>query len=409
MQAADELAERLDGLSVGGLPPADDAIAPRDDAQAALSPVPGVAGQSAYEGTLGTHADADARALAPGTSDQRKLFVGGLPQGATEELIDAVFAPHGSVEEVHLIKPNPSSESKRGCCFVTFTNPADADDAITALNGQVSEALGSTMPLLVRVADPPRSREEQRTRAAAHHLQRSHPSAALGVVPGYGMGYGWPPQQGAFGGGQSGQPFYLQQGPGAGQSAGPGAQYMGVFPGGYQFGMPQFAAQHGEWSEHADGDGNKYYYNTTSGVSQWEAPAHWPTQQTQQLPMIYPYAHPIPAGYFAQASGNGAAALAGLTGSPGSSSGKRGPKGANLAIFCIPNSYTDNELHEIARPYGDVVYAQVSRHRDSGLSRGYGFVSYDSVGEALAAIEGIHGMVVQVISPPHLPIPHFFI
>lgn len=124
-------------------------------------------------------------------------------------------------------------------------------------------------------------------------------------------------------------------------------------------------------------------------------------------------------------------------------SSKRGPKGANLAVFCIPNSYTDLDLHvsaavrrspttslaaappaakqqqqpcrappplspasaprrarpprpqEIARPYGNVVYAQVSRHRDTGLSRGYGFVSYESVPEAESAVEGIHGLVVQ--------------
>jgi hypothetical protein len=49
----------------------------------------------------------------------------------------------------------------------------------------------------------------------------------------------------------------------------------------------------------------------------------------------------------------------------------------------------------IARPYGNVVYSQVSRHRDTGLSRGYGFVSYETVEEADKAIAGIHGTVVQ--------------
>jgi len=176
-----------------------------------------------------------------------------------------------------------------------------------------------------------------------------------------------------------------------------------AFPSGYGFGMvPQFATQHGEWSEHTDGDGNKYYYNSQSGVSQWEPPPSWPAQQsTTQLnlsaaAMMYPYAQPMPTGYFVGPAANNGAVPGGGGGSgSGGSSGKRGPRGANLAVFCIPNAYTDVELHEIARPYGNVVYAQVSRHRDSGLSRGYGFVSFETVEEAEKAIGGIHGMVVQ--------------
>lgn len=201
---------------------------------------------------------------------------------------------------MHLIKPNPTSESKRGCCFVTFATAASAEEAIKALNGQVCEALGTAMPLLVRVADPPRSREEQRSRTAQQHAAQRMP-AQVGVLPGWpgALGYGWPgPQaQGAFAGAQGGQPFFLAPGGSPGAQAA-GAQYMGVFPGGYGFGMlPQFAqTQHGEWSEHADSEGNKYYYNSQSGVSQWEPPAHWPAQQAAQLPMMYPYAQAMPAG-----------------------------------------------------------------------------------------------------------------
>jgi hypothetical protein len=47
-------------------------------------------------GDAESHATTTARAV----SDRRKLFVGGLPQGSTEERIAAVFAPYGTVEEV---------------------------------------------------------------------------------------------------------------------------------------------------------------------------------------------------------------------------------------------------------------------------------------------------------------------
>lgn len=385
-----DLAEKLADLSVADSAPAASAGAAREDA------TPSTAAPSATAATGDGAGGLERAESAPRAgSDNRKLFVGGLPQGSTEEQIAAVFAPFGVVEEVHLIKPSPQSESKRGCCFVTFATAAEAESAIKGLSGQICEALGSTMPLLVRIADPPRSREEQRSRAAQQHPQQRMP-AQVGVLPGWpgGFGFGWPQGQPACAFPlQAGQPqFYLPPGAAAAAAGANAAQYMGLFqPGGYGFGMlPHLSPQHGEWSEHSDADGNKYYYNSQSGVSQWEPPAQWQPQQPQQLPLMYPYAQPLP-GYFGQPHTNGsmggqAAAL---------SSGKRGPKGANLAIFCIPNSYSDHELLEIARPYGNVVYAQVSRHRDTGLSRGYGFVSYESVAESERAVEGIHGMVVQ--------------
>jgi hypothetical protein len=199
-----------------------------------------------------------------------------------------------------MIKPNPTSESKRGCCFVTYATAAEAEAAIAALNSCVCSELHSLMPLLVRVADPPRSRDEQRSRSAAQHAQQRGMAAQMGVLPSWGgaLGYGWPPQQqGAYAAGQP--PFYLaQHGAAAAASGAAAAQYMGVFPGAYGFGMlPQFAAQVGDWSEHADGDGNKYYYNSQTGVSQWEPPSHWQAQQAQQqqqLPIMYPYAQPLP-------------------------------------------------------------------------------------------------------------------
>lgn len=212
-----------------------------------------------------------------------------------------------------MIKPNPSSESKRGCCFVTYSTAAEAEAAIKALNGQVPERLGSSMPLLVRVADPPRTREEQRSRQAQQQAQqqRAQQPQQVGIVPGWpgAFGYaGFPPQHtGAYPpAGQAAAPYYV------GGAAGP--QYMAAaFPSGYGFGMvPQFATQHGEWSEHTDGDGNKYYYNSQSGVSQWEPPPSWPSQQpaaqlNMPATMMYPYAQPVPAGCARQRGSEGQA------------------------------------------------------------------------------------------------------
>jgi hypothetical protein len=74
---------------------------------------------------------------------------------------------------------------------------------------------------------------------------------------------------------------------------------------------------------------------------------------------------------------------------------KRGPKGANLALFCIPNSYTDQQVYDLATPHGNVLFAQVSTHRDTGLSRGYAFVSYETVEEANVAMSALHNLAIE--------------
>ena len=39
---------------------------------------------------------------------------------------------------------------------------------------------------------------------------------------------------------------------------------------------------------------------------------------------------------------------------------ERGPKGANLAVFCIPNSYYDQQVLDLVNSYGNVIFCQVS-------------------------------------------------
>jgi len=74
---------------------------------------------------------------------------------------------------------------------------------------------------------------------------------------------------------------------------------------------------------------------------------------------------------------------------------RRGPKGANLALFCIPNSYTDHEVYDLAKAYGQCIFASVATHRETGASRGYAFVSYETIEEANVAIAGLHNMSVE--------------
>lgn len=63
---------------------------------------------------------------------------------------------------------------------------------------------------------------------------------------------------------------------------------------------------------------------------------------------------------------------------------------AKLYVGNLPYSITDNELAEIFAEYGPVVSSVVIRERDSGRSKGFGFVELESDEMASSAIEALH-------------------
>jgi len=64
----------------------------------------------------------------------KSLFVGNIPWDATEEQIRQLFEEHGTVDSVKFIMDRESGRP-RGIGFVAMTNPAEADDAMQALEG----------------------------------------------------------------------------------------------------------------------------------------------------------------------------------------------------------------------------------------------------------------------------------
>lgn len=65
----------------------------------------------------------------------KKLFVGNLDWGLTEEELRELFSEFGEIEEVIIITDRASGRSK-GFGFVTFVDDKSADDAIAKLDGQ---------------------------------------------------------------------------------------------------------------------------------------------------------------------------------------------------------------------------------------------------------------------------------
>jgi RNA recognition motif-containing protein len=62
---------------------------------------------------------------------------------------------------------------------------------------------------------------------------------------------------------------------------------------------------------------------------------------------------------------------------------------AKLFIGGLPFSTTDDELSDGFSQFGNVKSAKVITDRETGRSRGFGFVEYESDEEAQAAIDGL--------------------
>ena len=65
----------------------------------------------------------------------KKLFIGGLSWGTSDETLRQGFEQFGEVQEAVVVKDRETGRS-RGFGFVTFTQDADADAAVQGMNGQ---------------------------------------------------------------------------------------------------------------------------------------------------------------------------------------------------------------------------------------------------------------------------------
>ena len=62
-----------------------------------------------------------------------------------------------------------------------------------------------------------------------------------------------------------------------------------------------------------------------------------------------------------------------------------------LYVGNIAYSMDNDSLKEMFTPFGEVVSAQIIMDRDSGRSKGFGFVEFSNTKEAQAAIDKMNG------------------
>lgn len=371
------------------------------------------------------------------TERENKLFVGMLPKTADESLLETLFAPYGKIKEVHIIR-TPEGEAK-GCAFLKFTERASAVRAIEELNER-HVVDGAARPLVVKFADTKRSggggghgpggsgllgvpMVMMPGPLGTHHHPLVHGSAALPLRGGGGgSGLGTPGSVKSGGGTSAGSdaggseasspyasaPYWMLGGHGQGPhypyQPGPvpssmmGMQHHQYMPYGaghpYMYYSPYFGAAGGQppagsagaggagSSGVGSGAGSPFPYGSGAGPS---AGARNPSD-------VGP---PHGAGHANSYSGalRGAVGLAGGGGSAGSKP-LEGPSGANLFIYHLPHDLTDADLATAFNPFGTVISAKVYVDKNTGESKGFGFVSYDSPPAAEAAIKAMNGFQI---------------
>lgn len=78
-----------------------------------------------------------------------------------------------------------------------------------------------------------------------------------------------------------------------------------------------------------------------------------------------------------------------------SSKDLRGPDSCNLFVYNIPDYFSEEQLSHLFGPYGQIISTKVQRDRQTGASKGYGFVSYAEPRAAQLGISNLDGLIID--------------
>lgn len=318
--------------------------------------------------------------------DTSKLFVGQLPRDADELYVREIFSPYGDIANIYVIKKKHHDTAKNGCAFVKFREHEMAQRAIDTLDGEL-QLEGVDKPIRVKFANRNTQQQWHQRQGGIMDHHGMHPPHDMYMnhrqVVGGGYYMGHPPG--------SMSPVYPQateeySQTGVSDHGTPPAAIMtpGVHPPPLM-GMPP-GVYHSQHLGHE------------SPVQQYhQAPAHhMPHPYHQGYNMYGPYGQgqgqrppPYGPGRGHRSEGRGRGPSPPVPPRP-----REGPAGANLFIYHLPIDLTDADLATAFNPFGNVISAKVYVDRYTGESKGFGFVSYDSIMSAELAIEQMNGFQI---------------
>ncbi|KAH1072081.1 hypothetical protein J1N35_024409 [Gossypium stocksii] len=312
---------------------------------------------------------------------EHKLFVGMLPKNVSEDEVSALFSKYGTLKDLQILRG--SQQTSKGCAFLKYETKEQALAALEAINGK-HKMEGSSVPLVVKWADTEKERQARRAQKAQSQASNMpnadspHPSL-FGALP---MGY-VPPYNG-----------YGYQAPGS----------YGLM----QYRLPPMQNQPAFNNMIPPVNQGSSLRGITPDLAPNIAPRNYAVPPTSYVGSAYPA---VPGLQYPMAYAGGIMNHRLLTGSPGSvpqaninsnssssspvstnSGGQiEGPPGANLFIYHIPQEFGDQELANAFQGFGRVLSAKVFVDKATGVSKCFGFVSYDSPAAAQNAINMMNG------------------
>lgn len=311
---------------------------------------------------------------------EHKLFVGMLPKNVTDAEMTDLFSKYGNIKDLQILRGSQQT-SKAGCAFLKYETKEQAVAAIEALNG-THKIEGSSVPLVVKWADTEKERQARKAQKVqfqssnmlnANAMQQNSVFGALqmGYVPQYN-GFGYQPQ------GTYGLMQYPPLSPVQNQAA---FQNM-VQP------VNQGSSIRGANSELSPNSVPRSFNSAQLGSPYSPLPG-------LQYPGVYP-GGPINHRPFSNSHSTTKVQNSNAnspSSSPSSNPGPQieGPPGANLFIYHIPQEFGDHDLANAFHSFGRVLSAKVFVDKATGVSKCFGFVSYDSPASAQAAISVMNG------------------
>nr|XP_008368912.2 RNA-binding protein BRN1 isoform X2 [Malus domestica] len=294
---------------------------------------------------------------------EHKLFIGMLPKNVSEVEVSDLFSKYGTVKDLQILRG--SQQTSKGCAFLKYETKDQALAALEAINGK-HKMEGSSVPLVVKWADTEKERLARRAQKAYSQAANGpngdsqHPSLfgalPMGYVPSYnGYGYQAPGTYGLM-------PYRL-----------PGLQNQQ----GFQNMIPPI------------NQGNALHRIPPRNI----APRNFPMSPTSYMGSAYPAVpglrHPMvyPGGIMSHQplSSPGSVSPTVVNINPATSPGTSKSSGGQVEEF------GDQELANAFQPYGRVLSAKVFVDKATGVSKCFGFVSYDLPESAESAINMMNG------------------
>ncbi|XP_072278023.1 CUGBP Elav-like family member 1 isoform X2 [Pyxicephalus adspersus] len=372
--------------------------------------------------------------------EDRKLFIGMVSKKCNENDIRVMFSQFGQIEECRILR-GPDGLS-RGCAFITFSSRSVAQAAIKAMH-QAQTMEGCSSPIVVKFADTQKDKEQKRmAQQLQQQMQQINAASVWGNLAGLNS---LAPQYLAL----------LQQTASSSNLNSlsglhpMGGEYSTETTSGLSAMQIQNLAALAAAASVAQNPASAASALTTSSsplsvlTSSGSSPGS--NNSSSMNPMASLGALQTLAGATAGlnvGSLAGMAALNGGLGSSGLSNGTgstmealsqaysgiqqyaaaalpslynqsllsqqglsaagsqkegefyRGPEGANLFIYHLPQEFGDQDILQMFMPFGNVVSAKVFIDKQTNLSKCFGFVSYDNPVSAQAAIQSMNGFQI---------------